>query len=76
MRQVIKKLTYNQDTLAANLRALRARKNVSREKAAGAIGINSYSLRGYEQAKTSPNLSAAVALANYYGVTVEDLIKE
>lgn len=73
---MIKKLNYSKDTLAANLRALRARKNVSRGKAAKATGMDAQSLRGYECAKTSPNLSAAVALANYYGVTVEDLIKE
>ena len=68
-------MTYNSDTLAANLRVLRARKNVSREVAAKGAGLNPYTLRTYELAKNTPLLSTAVALANYYGVTVEELIE-
>ncbi len=68
-------MNYDKKDIATSLRALRARKQVSRAKVAQSLGICSDSLFKYEHGQGGMSLSTAVALANYYGVTVEELIE-
>ena len=64
------------DIVAKSLRMLRAEKGVSQKQVSKQTGMHAQTLCGYERGYVEPPVSAAVALANYYGVTVEDLIKE
>ena len=60
--------------LASNLRALRARKNVSQDEVADALHVDRKSVGNWESGATRPNLAAAWAIADYYGVTLDDLL--
>lgn len=60
--------------LASNLRALRARKNVSQDEVADSLHVDRKSISNWESGATKPNLSAAWDIADYYGVTLDDLI--
>lgn len=58
-------------TIGRRLTMLRGKR--SRSKAAREIGISVSRLGNYEYGKRVPNDEAKVLLANYYGVTVQEL---
>ena len=60
------------EVTAANLRALRARKNVSQSVVAEAIGVNASTLGIWEQGG-GISFEAAQKLADYYGVSLGEL---
>lgn len=60
--------------LNSNLRLLRIRKSRTQDDVAKAIGVKRATLNNYERA-TDPPTETLVALADYYGISVDTLIK-
>mgnify|MGYP001606924481 CR=1 FL=1 len=60
-------------TLGAHLRRLRAARGLSQAEAADSIGISQTSLSGYERGTAQMPFTVAVLLADFYGVSVDDL---
>ncbi len=60
--------------LAENLLALRKARKVSRQTAADAVGISAKSYERYENAEREPTASVLVALADFYGVSLDELV--
>lgn len=56
-----------------NLLALRKRRNLSQEDAAKGCGIGYRSYRRYEAGEREPTLTALLAMAAFYGVTLDEL---
>lgn len=59
--------------LGSNLKKLRMDKDVSLREVARKTGISAMQILNYEQDKCLPNLNNAFLLAEYYGVTVEEM---
>ena len=61
---------FDKDEMAARLRELRARKNVSQQKVADDTGIGQSSISSWEQGtvKGGPSYEDACILADYYSV--------
>ena len=66
-------MQFDIDEFSANLRALRARKHVSQGEVAAAIGVSSNTVSNYELGNTSPNYIVTWKLADYYGVTLDEI---
>ena len=60
--------------LAKHLQELRKAKKLSRQTVADAIGISARSYQRYENNEREPTASTLVALANFYGVTIDELV--
>lgn len=60
------------DSIAAELRAHRAKKNVSQSEAASSIGVNAATLGSWEQ-RAGLSFENAWKLADYYGVSLDEL---
>ena len=60
--------------LSDNLRSLRRRRGENQEQVAEAVGITRQALSKWESGASLPDLPNCVALADYYGVTVDDLL--
>ena len=59
------------------LKAIRKRSNLSQKEAAEQLGVNPGTYRNWEQCKNQPQKSSEVKrLADFFGVTVEDLFGE
>lgn len=65
---------FNMDTLAANLRGERAKKRMSMEQVAKAIGVSSSTIKNWESGENIPLIDSIASLAELYGTTVDDLI--
>lgn len=61
------------EALAQNLFALRKKKNVSRETVARALEISAMTYQRYEKNLRDPTLPVLISLANYFGVTLDQL---
>ena len=59
--------------LAANLRGLRARLRLSQEQVAEAVGVTPQTIVNYENGKGGMGYETAWALADLYGVTLDEL---
>lgn len=59
---------------ARNLRILRAKRNLTQTEAARGIGIGQDRLSRYEQAKCQPEFATVVKIADFYGVTTDELV--
>lgn len=64
---------YSKDVVAANLRALRAKKRMTQAEVAEAIGVNANTIGNYENGDSSMSYEAAWKLADLYGVPLCDL---
>lgn len=64
---------YSKDVVAANLRALRARKRMTQAEVAAAVGVNANTIGNYENGDSSMSYEAAWKLADLYGVPLCDL---
>ena len=62
------------DPFAAKLRALRRRKNVSCARVSELCGLNKDAVRRYERGEARPGLDALLALADYFDVTLDQLV--
>ncbi|MCT8138598.1 helix-turn-helix transcriptional regulator [Anaerobacillus sp. CMMVII] len=63
--------TNNKQTIADNLKRLRADR--SREEIAASVGISVSALQMYENAQRVPKDEIKVKLANYFGVSVQEI---
>lgn len=59
---------------AERLKELRVARGVSQAKVAKEIGVSRYAVYAYEKEKSAPSLESLVALADYFGVTVDYLL--
>lgn len=59
---------------AKRLKELRVARGVSQAKVAKEIGVSRYAVYAYEKEKSAPSLEGLVALADYFGVTVDYLL--
>lgn len=61
--------------ISTNLSFLRKEKRLSQEAVADRIGVSRQAVAKWEAGETLPDLANSVALAELYGVTVDDLIR-
>lgn len=69
-------MKFDSQIFAGNLRALRARRNISQNEAARLIGINPTTLSSYESSACGPSLENACKIAEFYGVSVTFLVTD
>lgn len=60
--------------IAVNLKRLRARKDVTQEKAAELADISRVAYRNLETGKTEPRVSTLMSLAKAFGVKIEEIV--
>ncbi len=60
-------------SFSENLKICRKRLQISQEVVAVQCGMSSMSYRRYESGEREPNLSKLCVLADYYGVTLDQL---
>ena len=61
-------------TFAENLIALRTKNRVSQEKVASVIGVNVRCYQRYEYGERTPSLAALIALADFYDLSLDELV--
>lgn len=61
--------------LSDNLAELRRRKNYSQEQVAEALDVSRQAVAKWESGKTVPDLNKCIALAELYGVSLDDLVQ-
>lgn len=59
----------------ATLRRLRERRGISRRTLSELCGLHTDAIRRYERGEAEPSISALVAISDFFGVTVDELIK-
>jgi len=62
------------EVLAKKLMELRKSRKLSRQAVADAVGISAKSYERYENGEREPTAPVMVALADYYGVTLDFLV--
>lgn len=62
------------EELAKNLSLLRATRKVSRDVVSKATGISAKTYERYEKNERNPDAPILVRLADYYGVTLDQLV--
>lgn len=67
-------MSFDKNTFAANLRAARARRDLSQTELASATGLNLATISQYEDGAFVPGADKVFALAEALGVTPNDLI--
>lgn len=60
--------------LSENLVTLRNKKHLSQEGVAKAVGFNLKTYQRYERGEREPQISAVVTLAEFYGITIDELV--
>jgi putative transcriptional regulator len=58
------------------VRALRMGKNLAQGQLAEAMGVSRQTINSIENERYTPSLPLALALARYFGVTVEEMFDE
>lgn len=66
-------MNYSNEALASNLRAERARRDLSQEELAARSGVSAASLIKYESAEMTPGIDKIVSMAEALGCTPNDL---
>lgn len=61
--------------LPGNLVLLRKRKRKTQDDVACALELNRSTLNGYEHGVGNPNLERLIALAGYYKISLDDLVR-
>ena len=61
--------------LETNLVLLRKRRKRTQEEVAFALGLKRSTLNGYEHGVGQPNVERLMALAEYYRVSMDDLVR-
>lgn len=64
---------YMNSSLGANLRILRFKKNLTQKEVAKAIGTSHSMIGKYERNKTRPRIGTLQKLADFYGLSINDL---
>ena len=60
--------------LGQRLQQLRERKNISRIVLSELCGLHPDAIRRYERGEDKPNLESRVAIADFFGVTIDYLV--
>ena len=55
------------------MRELRAQRNLAQGQLAEAMGVSRQTINSIENERYTPSLPLAIALARYFGVTVEEM---
>jgi len=58
------------------VRVLRVRQNLAQGQLAEAMGVSRQTINSIENERYTPSLPLALALARYFGVTVEEMFDE
>ena len=58
------------------VRAQRMRKNLAQGQLAEAMGVSRQTINSIETERYTPSLPLAIALARYFGVTVEEMFDD
>jgi putative transcriptional regulator len=58
------------------VRALRTRRNLAQGQLADAMGVSRQTINSIENERYTPSLPLAMALARYFGVTVEEMFDD
>jgi putative transcriptional regulator len=58
------------------VRALRAHRGLAQGQLAEAMGVSRQTINSIENERYTPSLPLAIALARYFGVTVEEMFDE
>jgi putative transcriptional regulator len=58
------------------VRALRTRKGLAQGELADAMGVSRQTINSIETGRYTPSLPLAIALAQYFGVTVEEMFDD
>jgi len=58
------------------VRDMRMRKNLAQGQLAEAMGVSRQTINSIENERYTPSLPLALALARYFGVTVEEMFDE
>lgn len=66
-------MEFSMDIMAANLRSLRARYDLTQEEVASRIGVSTGTIINYESGDSKPSYEVAWRLADLYGVTLGEL---
>lgn len=66
-------MNYSNEALASNLRAERARRDLSQEELAARSGVSVASLIKYESGEMTPGIDKIVSMAEALGCTPNDL---
>lgn len=64
---------FSKDAFAANLRAERARFDISQEELAARSGVSAASLIKYESGEMTPGIDKVISMAEALGCTPNDL---
>jgi putative transcriptional regulator len=59
-----------------NVRAMRTGKNMAQGQLAEAMGVSRQTINSIENERYTPSLPLALALARYFGVTVEEMFDD
>ena len=59
-----------------NVRAMRTGKNLAQGQLAEAMGVSRQTINSIENERYTPSLPLALALARYFGVTVEEMFDD
>jgi putative transcriptional regulator len=62
--------------LKNQVRALRTQRNLAQGQLAEAMGVSRQTINSIENERYTPSLPLAIALARYFGVTVEEMFDE
>ena len=62
------------ERFSERLQELRKEKNATKEDLAAHLGITVRAYRYYEEGKRYPDFQGLIALADYFGVTLDDLV--
>ena len=60
--------------MVKNLKVLRKEKNISQQQLANILEISQQAINKYENHKVEPDISTLIAMADYFGVTLDYLV--
>ena len=66
-------MVFSKEEMSARLRELRARKRVTQQEVADAVGVDATSIYNYENGRTAPTFEIAWRLADFYNVSLDRL---
>lgn len=62
--------------ISANIRFLRKKKNLTQQEFADAIGVKRSMIGAYEEDRASPKMDNMKTIANFFGISVDELVSE
>ncbi len=62
--------------ISANIKFLRKKKNLTQQEFADAIGVKRSMIGAYEEDRASPKMDNMKAIANYFSISVDELVSE